>query len=260
MAQAQAQRSLFWRPLSSFPSAAMAVYVTCARPRCALATTAAAPPLLRQDHMNRCLISALILLAIAAPASAAAQGFEDGWLSPPPDEDQSQSFNGSFWGFGARVGPTSVADSDDGGLSFDVGPRISFPMYLGDLRLGYRQDALDGDLTVHSLNTSLAVHPLYLVLLGNGWLWYSIASLYVDIGVGAQLATVADSTDPGFVWHWGAGIDIPVWTPDAFGQALWINVLYRNQRGSLDLPGASRDLSQRTLFLGLEWRVNTLPF
>jgi hypothetical protein len=62
------------------------------------------------------------------------------------------------------------------------------------------------------------------------------------------------------VWHWGAGIDIPVWTPDAFGQALWINVLYRNQRGSLDLPGASRDLSQRTLFLGLEWRVNTLPF
>jgi hypothetical protein len=38
-------------------------------------------------------------------------------------------------------------------------------------------------------------------------------------------------------------------------------LFYRNLRGSLELPdAASRSLSQHTAFIGLEWRVNTLPF
>jgi hypothetical protein len=207
------------------------------------------------------LLLTLSLLA-AAPGAARAEGFDDGWVAPPPDrtQDQEQSFNGSFWGFGARIGSTSVADSSYEGWSLDVGPRIAFPMYLGDLRLAYRHDDL-GALSVNSGGVSLAVHPLYLVLLGNGWLWYSIASLYVDAGVDLQFASVADHLDPALAFHWGVGIDIPVWTPDAFGQALWINLLYRNLRGSLELPdAASRSLSQHTAFIGLEWRVNTLPF
>src|SRR5690606_16742560 len=113
--------------------------------------------------------------------------FDDGWISPSTSEEQEQSFNGSFWGFGARIGSTSVADSTIEGVSVDVGPRLSFPMYLGDLRLAYRHDALSDGLTVHSVGPTLAVHPLYLVLLGNGWLWYTIASLYGELGVDLQV-------------------------------------------------------------------------
>lgn len=204
-------------------------------------------------------IAALATVLLATPAASQQRAFDDGWTSPPRQEPQS--FNGSFFGFGARLGSTSVADSDWSGYSIDVGPRMAFAAYVGDLRLGYRYDHLGEDLSVHSISPSLAIHPLYLVLLGNGWLWYTIASLYIDAGVSLQFASTPDHLDPALAFHWGAGIDIPVWSPDILGHGLWINLLYRNLRGSLELPDTpSRSLSQHTLFLGLEWRTNTLPF
>lgn len=222
-------------------------------------------------------LTAAILSALAitqSPKTAAAQGFDDSW-QPEHLEAYGDSFNGTFTAIEARYGLTQVGGNDYSGYSLDAGLRMAFPMYVGDMRLGYRFDDLShdgkapdpGQISTHSLIASLALHPLYLVLLGNDWLSYTIASLYVDLGLGAQLSwrdmkspVSGDGFDAGFAWHLGAGIDIPLWDAD-LGQAPWLNLLYRYQRADFDLDDErALDLHTHTLFVGLSWRFNRLLF
>lgn len=222
------------------------------------------------------LQKSLILVCLCGfwSANAFAQSpFDDGWM-PDETRDHAPTYNGSFTSIGARVGNTWLIDHPYEGWSIDLGPRMALPFMLTDMRLHYRYDALTdtkgalGDMSVHSMGLELAMHPFYLFILGSDWISYVAGSFYIDIGLGAQVAwrerpTHADtraSRDFGFTWHWGAGIDIPLWNPDE-GQALWVNVLYHNKRADFDLgPDAEIDLSMHSVFIGLEWRVNTLLF
>lgn len=224
-------------------------------------------------HIAGAKALALSGLCLLGASQAHAQSpFDDDWM-PAHARAHAPSYNGSFTSIGARLGNTWVGQSPYEGWSADVGPRMSFPFLVGDTRLHYRYDALKdtseqlGDMSVHSVGVDVALHPFYLFILGSDWISYVLGACYLDVGLGAQWATRdrpatdarADS-DFGFVWHWGAGTDIPLWDPDD-GQALWVNVLYRNQRSDFDLSAdAELELSMHSVFIGLEWRVNTLLF
>ena len=234
-------------------------------------------------HLSRHLPHLLGLVALAAtlhsPASARAEGFDDGWEpvverggEREEPEGYSDSFNGSFVALGVRLGQTQAGTSGFDGDTLDVGGRFSFPMYVGDVRVAYRYDNLTntgagarGDLNNHSLSASLALHPFYLFLLGSDWLSYTFASLYADVGLGVQRSTLrqpgrAAEADLGLVWHWGVGIDVPLWDPDV-GFAPWLNIMYRNHRATHDRDGVPDiGMPLHTVFLGLSWRVNTLVF
>lgn len=201
--------------------------------------------------------------------------FDDGWQPAAEAEAREaypDSFNGSFVDLGVRLGQTQAGTSGFDGDTLDLGGRFSFPMYVGDVRLAYRYDNLTntgagarGDLNAHSMSASLALHPFYLFLLGSDWLSYTFASIYLDAGLGMQRSTLrqtgrAAETDLGFVWHWGVGIDVPLWDPDV-GFAPWLNVLYRNHRATHDRDGVPDiGMPLHTVFLGLSWRINTLVF
>lgn len=235
------------------------------------------PALSTRQAANLLSLSAGLLFLAMSASPSYAQSFDDGW-EPEGLSAYGDSFNGTFSALEARYGFTQVGGNDYGGYSLDVGARMSFPMYVGDLRLSYRYDDLShpsgakdlGALSSHSVITSFALHPLYLVLLGNDWLSYTIASLYADVGLGMHLswrepsgsgaAAGGDTFDPGFAWHWGAGLDVPLWDADA-GQAPWLNLSYRNQRADFDLNDQQEiSLSTHTFFVGLSWRFNRLLF
>lgn len=212
-------------------------------------------------------------IGLSTSKAHAESPFSDGWM-PENAQAYSPYYNGMFTSFGARMGLHQVGGNDYEGWGVEIGPRMSFPMLVGDMRVRYRYDALTngnatkdmGDINVHSIGFGASVHPLYLLLLGSDWISYVAASLSLDIGLGAQYATRARNNDSlarvdfGFFWHWGAGLDIPLWDPDV-GNALWLNVVYRNHRSDFDL-GDDRELSlsMHTIFLGLEWRFNRLLF
>lgn len=214
----------------------------------------------------------LCLCCVWSTHAHAQSPFDDGWM-PEDTRAHAPTFNGSFTSIGARLGNTWLVDNPYEGWSLEVGPRMSFPFLVGDTRLRYRYDSLTdtqgplGDMSVHSVGLEVALHPFYLFLLGSDWISYVLGSCYLDVGMGAQLAVRSRPTgdtragdDAGFYWHWGAGTDIPLWDPDQ-GQALWVNLLYRNHRSDFDLgPEAEVGLSMHSVFIGLEWRVNTLLF
>ena len=216
------------------------------------------------------LLIALALLGLPASAAADPEGFDDGWQPDPPLDPYSDAYNGSFTDVSARFGPSRVARNDLSGYSFDAGLRTSFPMYVGDFRAAYRVDQLAAadpadQIAIHSFGVSLAVHPFYLFMLGSDWISYIVGSLYIDAGAGAQMGRRLPGPDLrerdlGLFWHFGAGVDVPLWDPDT-GQALWLNVLYRNHRADFDTDaGESIALTPHTLFVGLSWRINRLPF
>lgn len=231
----------------------------------------------RQNTTTTTTIAAIAMwtfVACATPTTAHAESpFSDGWM-PENAQAYSPYYNGMFTGLGARYGLHNIGGNDYGGWGVEVGPRMSFPMLIGDIRTRYRYDALTstsadnvGDITVHSVGVEGSLHPLYLLLLGSDWISYIGASLSLDLGLGMQYASRTAPTDDalatsdfGFYWHWGAGMDIPLWDPDV-GNALWLNVVYRNHRGEFDLSDDRElSLSMHSIFVGLEWRFNRLLF
>lgn len=211
-------------------------------------------------------LTALSLLIVLAPARAGAESFDDDW-QPDGLRAYSTTYQGMFTEFGARYG-LAQADGFEGD-SISAHARFAFPMSVGDFKLAYSLERLDApaitpqattSIQRHSLNLALAVHPLYLFMLGSDWLSYAIGGLYIDLGAGPQLSVTPDTSDPGFHWHYGAGIDIPLFNPDKLGHAPWLNISYRRHRADLDLPTQSIDLHTHVIALGLAWRFNRLPF
>ena len=211
---------------------------------------------------------ALLLLLSVAPLPGAAQ-------QPPATEEPraySRYYTGAFYEVGARALRSAAGDSQFGGWGWDAGLRASFPMYLGDLRLAYRFDALQAErdgvaaIDQHSVGLTLAIHPLFLFLLGSDWPSYVVASTYLEVGAGGQWASLvralgqAPVDDEGFWWSLGVGVDLPLWDPDV-GYAPWLTVLYRNHRGDFDVSDEEAvSLSLHALIVGLAWRINGLPF
>ncbi|MBA2661792.1 MAG: hypothetical protein H0U74_05820 [Bradymonadaceae bacterium] len=210
------------------------------------------------------------LLSTAAIALAMAFGTPSPAQANPVQEPYSDQFNGAFVEYGVRAGLSALPSSGLSGWSLDAGIRHSFPMYLGDTRLAYRYDNLasdDANVAIHGAGLTLGIHPLYLALLSNGFTGHVLASLHLEIGLGAQYALYRADASPelaesdlGFAWSLGAGFDLPLFNPNR-GYAPWLNVLYRYRGGHLDLaegPGIS--LGTHTAFVGLSWRVNGLLF
>lgn len=212
------------------------------------------------------LLTPLATLALLTllPTLAAAESFDDGW-QPEGMRAYSKQYQGMFTELGARYGLAS-ADAFQGD-SFAAHARFAFPMSVGDFKLAYSLDRLDAtspgmttSVQRHALNLALAVHPLYIFMLGSDWLSYAIGGIYIDVGAGPQLSRVPSESDLGFHWHYGAGIDIPLFNPDRLGHAPWLNISYRRLRADIDLPQSSIDLHTHILALGLAWRFNRLPF
>ncbi|MEM1348987.1 MAG: hypothetical protein AAGI01_10550, partial [Myxococcota bacterium] len=201
----------------------------------------------------------------ALAGDSAAEGFDDDWEPADPIPAYSTAFQGSFTGVGARF---SVARGGTRGSAVDVGARISFPFYLGDLRAAYHTQSLHPEGATgrtHGGHLSLAVHPLFLLMLGSDWLGYTLASVYVDAGAGAHVGRVLPTAQArwrgrGATLHAGFGVDIPLLDPDR-GHAPWLHLSWRAQRGRLRGPGDEEfSLHARSLHFGIAWRFNRLPF
>ena len=169
-------------------------------------------------------------------------------------------------------------------LGFDTGPglkgrsvqalaRAAFPMSLGDLRLAYTHHQLEGlsaeapfstRQRAHALTASLALHPLYLLLLKSDRFGYLAAGFYLDAGAGPRLSRVERlGADPlrelALQWSLGAGLDLPIIDPDRFGQAPWLNLSYQRQGHRLRALPAPVAIRTHSLYIGLSWRLNRLP-
>jgi len=163
----------------------------------------------------------------------------------------SPYYNGSFVEVSVRGAHVSNADVNTWGL--DVGFRHSFPMLLLDSRLSWRLDWMTPG-SRHVLHYGFGAHPLYMFLLGNSWLAYTISSLYLELGAGLEIHDYQE-TDLGLALTIGGGLDIPLWDADA-GHAPWLNLLYRYHVSTLTPVGEDTHL----IFIGLAWRRNGLLF
>lgn len=221
----------------------------------------------------------MLALVCAPPAST--------WAEDAPDEEKSSSentsdagqrysdfFTGAFHEYSLRGAWSDGKKTEYEGWSLDVGVRHSFPMLLGDARISYRFDslqaertALPDDLERHAIGAHVAIHPLYLALLGSDWLGYTIASLYFEIGGGTQFGildtretTGEYQRDWGLFATLGGGLDMPLADPDV-GHAPWLNVVYRFEYSDFDRAGADDLLLRRhEIFVGVGWRINGLLF
>lgn len=164
--------------------------------------------------------------------------------------DYSPYYNGSFVEFSVRG--AYIADEDPA-KGIDVGLRHSFPMLLLDSRLSWRGDWMAQGMR-HTVHYGFGLHPLYIVLLGNSWLAYTISSIYLELGAGLEIHDY-DPTDLGMALTVGGGLDIPLWDADA-GHAPWLNLLYRYHASSFSNVGDDSHL----IFVGLAWRRNGLLF
>jgi len=210
-------------------------------------------------------LCAAIALSPGAAIAEDPEGFDDGWQPEDPLPAYSTRFNGSFTGVGARYG---LARGDAPGRTLDVGARFAFPFYVGDVRAAYQTSGIESPSArarTHGGQLNLAFHPLFLVLLGSEWLGYTLASFYVDAGLGAHTGRVTPVEGTpwrgrGVSFHAGLGIDIPLVDPDR-GQGPWLNLSWRGQRGRLSGEADEEvRLDARTLHVGIAWRFNRLPF
>lgn len=199
--------------------------------------------------------------------------------------DYSKQYNGSYVEYSLRGGASLSSNTDYSGWNIDAGMRHSFPAMLGDFRVAYRYDHLTpkkaaserrndmGQLTEsplfenHSVGGYLGIHPGYLLLLGNSRLAYTLASVHVELGVGAEYSVVAPSEASGgdsrgnlapFV-SFGAGFNIPITSPDV-GYAPWIHFLYRWHISDFNGDVETFDVNMHILQIGLGWRINGLLF
>lgn len=218
-------------------------------------------------------ISAFTLLLLLSAATTYAQN-DSGADEDPQPSRYSDFFTGAFHEYSIRGALTGGPKTPYDGWSLDFGIRHSFPMLLGDTRLSYRFDSLTSDrdslpdtLEQHVFGVHVALHPLYLVLLGSDWLGYTISSLYFEIGGGLRydILDARESRgeyehDLGLFGSIGGGFDIPLSDPDK-GQAPWLNAVYRYEYGRFERPtGESIRLRRHGVFLGLGWRINGLLF
>ena len=197
---------------------------------------------------------------------------DDAWTSSGDDDpvattlaEAPNPFNGSFWEFSLRGGPLlSSFDGASNGWTTDVGLRNSYPFYLADHRLSYgfsRYSVDDHAVDVHNLHASFAIHPLYLTLLSQGVFSHFLASLHLELGLGARWAQLSgpvhDDSSIGFGPSLGAGFDLPLTEPNR-GRSLWINALYRRTwtTAGFDDGSQTERLHDHGFFLGLAWRNN----
>jgi hypothetical protein len=171
-----------------------------------------------------------------------------------------------------RGGASLASQAAYDGWHIDAGVRHSFPMLLGDFRVAYRFDNLSeadalapGPIQQHSVGGYLALHPAYLLMLGNDWLSYTLASIHLEIGGGARLGVLERTDEDVFETGFGpfvsigGGFDMPLADPDS-GASPWLNVVYRWHVADFDGAVETYDIDMHVVQVGLGWRINGLMF
>ncbi len=191
-----------------------------------------------------------------------------GTLNISPDlaaeETQAYSdfFNGDFVELSLRTGFSDVNESTTGQV-YELGLRQALPMHLLDTRLAVGLEIFSiedqADIELYNVNVAGAFHPFYIALVFENWFAWVLASIYLEVGIGAHYATQETESDFGFSYTFGAGLDIPLWNPN-HGWSIWINGLYRYRRMDFDLPTQEIDLHNHTGYVGLSVRWNGLLF
>lgn len=218
------------------------------------------------------LIASSLLLGAPADAADPVEPAPEAPEEQTEDSDYSPYFTGAFVEYALRGGASLATDAPYDGWHMDIGMRHSFPMLIGDLRVAYRFDRLTpsdesapGAIDQHGLGAYLAIHPGYLLLLGNDWLSYTLASVFLELGAGAQASVLNraddDSYETGFgpFTSLGAGVDMPLWDADG-GHAPWLNIVYRWHIADFDGARETHDIDMHILQVGLGWRINGLLF
>ena len=214
-------------------------------------------------------LTALLVAALSPTARAQDLGsstqesstrFDDGW-KPEKLRAYSPFFQGMFTEVGARYGRLSLPQTASFEAdTFGAHLRFAFPMSVGDLRLAYNLQRITPTQRAHLLGLHLAIHPLYLLMLGSDWISYVLGAIYVDAGLGPQYTRLLDSPDSSstsLMLSLGAGVDIPLFST-RHGQAPWLNLSY--QRQSARYPLDNDRACSHQLHVGLAWRWNRLPF
>jgi hypothetical protein len=216
-----------------------------------------------------CAVAALLVGAALTLGSASAWADQ---RSQEAESGYSPYYTGAFVEYAMRAGPNFATSAAYEGWHLDLGVRHSFPMLIGDFRLAYRFDRLTetdgstpGPIDSHNLGGHLALHPAYLLLLGNDWLSYTLASLYLELGAGAKFDVLDSRATGDFESHFGpwvslgGGLDIPLWDVDK-GYAPWLNIVYRWHVADFDGDVETYDLNMHLVQVGLGWRINGLLF
>jgi hypothetical protein len=186
--------------------------------------------------------------------------------------EYSQYYTGAFHEYSMRGGLTLPSNTDYSGWHLDIGIRHSFPFLVGDFRVAYQFDRLDADtdadlgqLEQHAVGGYLAVHPGYLLLLGSDWLGYTLSSVHLELGGGAQMGVLENPATEDFETGFGpfvsigGGFDVPLADPDN-GAAPWLNFIYRWRVADFDGEVETFDLDTHLVQVGLGWRINGLLF
>jgi hypothetical protein len=162
-------------------------------------------------------------------------------VAATPDE-AGVNYTGGTIGIGFVGGPTLLTDTGYNHLSgymTGIQTRVSSVMQIIDLGLEYsfeanefRAQGVPVEMRRHSLTYLAYAHPLFLRLLGNNRLWYTVASWFVQVGFGAEFSSIKseplaldqNSTDFGMVL--GTGFETPLDNPND-GAAFWLGFNYR---------------------------------
>lgn len=187
----------------------------------------------------------------------------------PASKPYSDHWTGAYLGVEAVGGAlwltTRGLGSEPGWL---VGARLraNHVMSLGDFALEYRvaghdttADGVALDLTHHSVSLGVGLHPLFLLNLGNDWLSYTLASVYVQGGLALDILEVRLGAQPsasevGFGYFVGGGLDMPLTQTDA-AASLWLGLGYRHHRVEVAAaPFDTRMMTAHGVLLSLSLR------
>jgi hypothetical protein len=115
----------------------------------------------------------------------------------------------------------------------------------------------------------VSVNPIFvmgnLALLFGGGIWRLVSGLYVQAGIGlVRTEYTGVGVDIEEDWalgnHWGAGLDVPIGSPDH--GAVWVGFQYRLSFYPSSLPAleeAEESLAQHAFLLSVAYRINALP-
>lgn len=216
------------------------------------------------------------------------ESLEDHPDVPQDHRGYSDRWTGAFVGLEAFGGASWLTTSGlgaDAAWTTGVRLRANQVMSLVDLQLEYRFTRHDTTanenpvvLNRHGISAGFGAHPLFLVNLGNGWFWYALASIYVQLGISLdmtesdaaqtqspqtqspQTQTPGDNPEVGFGYFVGGGFDVPLTSADG-PWSLWLGAHYRHHRVTVDLqPFDTRTLTEHMVSGSLSFRWSGLVF
>lgn len=210
---------------------------------------------------------------VAALVTSASPALADAEPWPPPVEQESPWYSGTWLSAVAGGGVGLLQDESLGGRvggGLEVAGRLAMVLQIVDIELMYRYGRYDvtaADVPVgldrHAVIADVKVHPLFLIVMAANHL---LAGLYVQTGVSAEIADATapavdlDEVTAGVGVHIGCGLDYPL-TPPNEGSSFWVGFNYRANFTTLDSSfDPLDDLDEHLFAIHLSYRHNNLQY